>query len=74
MPDTLARPDAIHMHVHIQRRDGPPETMTVPADLAFAGEDWTWVAEARPLVTRDSGLDPSQLRQLLRASYFFALG
>ena len=70
LPDTLARPDAIHMHLRIQRGDGPPETMTLSGDLAFVGEGWTWVAEAQPLVTRDSGLDPSQLRQLLRASYF----
>ena len=69
-PDTLARPDAIHMHLNIVRGSGPPETMTVPADLAFACGGWTWVAEARPLVTRDSHLDPMQLRQLLRASFF----
>ena len=69
-PDTLARPDAIHMHLNIVRGSGPPETMTVPADLAFIGEGWTWVAEARPLVTSDSDLDPGQLKQLLRASFF----
>ena len=69
-PHTLARPDAIHMHLNIVRGSGPPETFTIPADLAFVGEGWTWVAEARPLVTRDSDLDPGQLRQLLRASFF----
>ena len=72
VPDTLARPDAIHMHLHIVRANGPPETMTIPADLAFVGEGWTWVAEAQPLVTRDSDLDPLQLKQLLRASFFSA--
>ena len=46
--------------------------MTVPADLAFVGEGWTWLSDARPLVTGDSGLDPSQLRQLLRAAFFSA--
>ena len=71
-PDTLSRPDAIHMHLRIQRCSGPPETMTVPADLAFVGEGWTWLSDARPLVTGDSGLDPSQLRQLLRAAFFSA--
>ena len=69
-PHTFARPDAIHMHLHIVRGDGPPESMTVPADLAFVGEGWTWVAEAQPLVTRDSDLDPVQLKQLLRAGFF----
>ena len=71
-PDTLSRPDAILMHLRSQRGDGPPETMTVPADLAFVGEGWTWLSDARPLVTGDSGLDPSQLRQLLRAAFFSA--
>ena len=69
-PHTLSRPDAIHVHLHFLRGNGPPETMTVPADLAFVGEGWTWVAEARPLVTRDSDLKPEHLKQLLRASYF----
>ena len=69
-PDTLSRPDAIHMHVHILRGDGPPETITIPADIAFVGEDGAWIADARPLVARDSDLEPAQLRQLLHASYF----
>ena len=68
--DTLARPEAIHMHLNIVRGDGPPETMTIPADLAFVGEGWTWVAEAQPLVTRESDLNPAELKQLLRASFF----
>ena len=66
----LDRPDAIHMHVHILRGNGPPETMTVPADIAFVGEDGAWIADARPLVTGDSHLTPVQLKQLLHASYF----
>ena len=70
VPDTLVRPDAIHMHLNIVRGDGLPETMTIPADLAFVGEGWTWVAEARPLVTRESNLTPVQLMQLLCASFF----
>ena len=69
-PHTLARPDAIHMHLDVMRGDGPPESITVPADLAFAGEGWIWVAEARPLVTRDSNLAPAELAQLLRAGFF----
>ena len=70
VPDTLDRPDAIHMHVHILRGNEPPETMTVPADIAFVGEDGAWIADARPLVTGDSHLTPVQLKQLLHASYF----
>ena len=48
VPDTLVRPDAIHMHLHILRGDGPSETMTIPADLAFVGEGWTWVPTSAP--------------------------
>ena len=72
VPDMLARPDAIHMHLDIERGDGPPKTMTISADLAFASEGWCWIEDARPMVTRDSTLDPSKLRQLLRAAFFSA--
>ncbi len=72
LPDTLARPDRIDMHLRIERGDGPSETMTVPADVAFLGEDGSWVEDARPLVTRDSKLTPMQLTRLLHASYFSA--
>ena len=70
LPDTLARPDAIHMHLNIVRADGPPQAMTIPADVAFAGVGWSWIADIQPLVTRDSDLDPVELRQLLRSSFF----
>ena len=70
LPDTLARPDRIDMHLRIERADQPPETMTVPADVAFVGEDGAWVEDVRPLVTRDSKLTPMQLTRLLHASYF----
>ena len=59
LPDTLARPDAIHMHLKVVSWDGPPETIAVPADVAFIGEEGTWVEDAHPLVTRDSDLQPS---------------
>ena len=72
LPDALARPDAIHMHLDIVRAEGPPGSMTIPADLAFAGEGWSWIADAQPLVTRDSDLDPVGLKQLLRAAFFSA--
>ena len=72
LPDTLARPDRIDMHLRIERGHGPSETMTVPADVAFLGEDGSWVEDARPLVTRDSKLTPMQLTRLLHASYFSA--
>ena len=70
--DTLTRPDAIHMHLDIERGDASPETRTISADLAFAGECWCWIEDARPLVTGDSTLDPAKLRQLLRSAFFSA--
>ena len=72
LPDTLARPDAIHMHLNIVHGDGPPEAIAVPADVAFIGEEGTWVEDAHPLVTRDSDLQPAGLCQLLQAAYFSA--
>ena len=72
LPDTLARPDAIHMHLNIVHREGPPETIAIPADVAFFGEEGTWVEDARPLVTRESDLQPAGLCQLLQAAYFSA--
>ena len=72
VPDTLTRPDAIHMHLDIERGDASPETRTISADLAFAGEGWCWIEDAQPLVARDSTLDPAKLRQLLRGAFFSA--
>ena len=72
LPGTLARPDAIQMHLKILSWDGPPETIAIPADVAFIGEEGTWVEDAHPLVTRDSDLQPSGLCQLLQAAYFSA--
>ena len=39
-------------------------------DLAFAGEAWSWVHDALPLVTEDSRIEPWDLAQLLRAGFF----
>ena len=72
LPDTLARPEAIHIHLDVAHRDGPPETIAIPADVAFIGEDGSWVEDAHPLVTRDSDLQPPALCQLLQAAYFSA--
>ena len=71
-PDALARPDAINMHVHVVRGSQPAEIITVPADVAFVGEGWAWIGDARPLVTKYSDLTPMQLTRLLHASYFSA--
>ena len=41
-----------------------------PADLAFAGEAWSSVHDALPLVTADSDIAPEELARLLRAAFF----
>ena len=52
---------------HCFRKRG---TIAVPADLAFAGEAWSSVHDALPLVTADSDIAPEELARLLRAAYF----
>ena len=67
-----ARPDAIRMTLAIETADGTRRTLDLPADLAFAGEAWSWVGEALPLVTRDSAVEPHRLAELLRHGFFSA--
>ncbi len=67
-----ARPDAIRMALSVSTSGGRNRTLHLPADLAFAGEAWSWVAEALPLVTRDSTLEPHRLAELLRRGFFSA--
>ena len=67
-----ARPDAIRMTLAIETADGPGRTIDLPSDLAFAGEAWSWVGEALPLVTADSSLEPHKLAELLRHAFFSA--
>ena len=48
------RPAAIRMSLTVRPARGHDRTLDLPADLAFAGAAWSWVAEALPLVTADS--------------------
>ena len=64
------RPHAIRMNLAVSPARGPGRTLDLPADLVFAGEAWSWVAETLPLVTADSDLQPHQLAELLRAGFF----
>ena len=64
------RPRAIRINLAVTPARGSGRTLDLPADLAFAGEAWSWVAEALPLVTSDSDLQPHQLAELLRAGFF----
>ena len=67
-----ARPDAVRMTLSVRTSGGRNRTLHLPADLAFAGEAWSWVGEALPLVTKDSTLEPHRLAELLRHSFFSA--
>ena len=64
------RPDAIRMMLAVKPANGRDRTFDLPADLAFAGEAWSWVGEALPLVTKDSALEPHRLAELLRLGFF----
>ena len=64
------RPAAIRIALAVRPPSGPPATLDLPADLAFAGEAWSWVEDALPLVTADSALQPHALAELLRAGFF----
>ena len=64
------RPDAIRMALAIETASGTCHMLDLPADLAFAGEAWSWVGEALPLVTKDSALEPHRLAELLRLCFF----
>ena len=64
------RPEAVSIELAVRAADGPPDTLRLPADLAFAGEAWSWLQDALPLVTADSALQPHELAALLRNGFF----
>ena len=65
-----SRPTAIRFELSVRPASGPERTIDVPADLVFAGEAWSWIDEAMPLVTQDSALQPHELAALLMAGFF----
>ena len=65
-----SRPAAIRTGLAIRPASGPARTLDLPADVVFAGEPWSWIEEAMPLVTQDSALQPHQLAALLVAAFF----
>ena len=66
------RPDAIRMSLTVRSGAGVGRILDLDTDVAFAGEAWSWVGDALPLVTAGSDIEPFQLMQLLRAAYFSA--
>ncbi len=65
-----ARPDAICISLAVRPAEGPGRIVDLGTDLAFAGEAWSWVHDALPLVAAHSVLEPWTLAQLLRAGFF----
>ena len=64
------RPEAVSIELAVRTADGPAGALVLPTDLAFAGEDWSWLDDAVPLVTGDSALQPRELAVLLRNGFF----
>ena len=64
------RPEAVCIQLAVRAADGPADALALPADVAFAGEAWSWLHDALPLVTADSALQPHQLAALLRNGFF----
>ena len=69
-PESYARPDSIEIALRVARRNGSPETIPIPADLAFVGDAWCYTDEIHPLVTADSELVPHELAAIVHAGYF----
>ena len=68
--DLPPRPEAVRIALAVRTPDGLGDALSLPADVAFAGEAWSHVDDALPLVTADSAIQPHQLAVLLRAAFF----
>ena len=66
------RPDSIRIGLTVRPETGVGHVLDLDADVAFAGEAWSWVGDALPLVTGGSDIDPWALAELMRAAYFSA--
>ena len=65
-----SRPAAIRIELTVRPAAKPHRTHILPADVGFAGEAWSGLDDALPLVTADSALQPHELAALLRAGFF----
>ena len=65
-----SRPASIRIELAVRPASGPACTLDLPADVVFAGEPWSWLDDAMPLVTVDSALQPHGLAELLRSGFF----
>ena len=65
-----SRPAAIRIALAVRPATELFAALDIPADVAFAGEAWSGLDDALPLVTADSALQPHELAVLLRAGFF----
>ena len=64
------RPDAVVYTLHVTEPDGETHIIDLPSDLAFENAEEDYIEDNRPLVTKDSELQPNQLAALLFDAYF----
>ena len=64
------RPEALRFELVVRAADSPADTLFLPADVVFAGEAWSHLDDALPLVAADSTIQPHQLAVLLRNGFF----
>ena len=64
------RPEALRIELVVRAADGPADALSLPTDVAFAGEAWSHLDDTLPLVTAESALQPHQLAVLLRNGFF----
>ncbi len=64
------RPDVIRMSLTVRAGKGVGRIIDLDADLAFAGEAWSWVGDALPLVAAGGAIQPHELAGLMRAGFF----
>ena len=60
------RPDSIRMSLTVRPGRGVGRILDLDADVAFAGDAWSWVGDALPLVTAASDIEPFQLMERKR--------
>ena len=68
------RPDGIRICLDVEGVNGKTKTLDLDADLAFAGEAWAWLPDAKPLVTADSALDARRTRRAAARRLVLSVG
>ena len=58
------------MSLAVKPATGPGRILDLATDVAFAGEAWSWVRDAMPLVAAGSPLEPHELAELLQRAFF----